>query len=192
MLEELEILLESWPNLVSPYWLLLVMLQTFTPARAQTVFAPGDIAIVGLASNVGDDDLTAYCENGAGIGDGRDRISIVCFKPLTTGTVLDFTDNGWERVFPGMWGNTEGFLRITRTGATIPAGTTITFEFSRTGGPLPIGIAPDNAWNFAELGTRFCNFGSGATSCTSCKGAHGIVAAAVRSFAPTMPPIPAG
>lgn len=56
-----------------------------------------------------------------------DEISFVAFKTIVTGTAIDFTDNGYERLYAGMWANSEGALRFTRTGANIPAGTVITF-----------------------------------------------------------------
>jgi hypothetical protein len=127
--------------------------------NGQTTLNYGDIAIVGVASNIGDDDISAYCETGNATG--RDRISIVCFKDLTAGTTIDLTDNGWERLIAGKWGNSEGFLSITRTGGTIPAGTTITFELPRTSsGQNPVCIVPDDNWSYASLGTRYVNFGS--------------------------------
>ncbi len=138
---------------------MLLVLQSASPAGAQTTLFPGDVAVVGVATNVGDDDLSSYCETGTGTG--RDRVSIVFFKDVEPGTSLDLTDNGWERSLPGKWGNSEGFLNIVRTGAVIPAGTTVTFEFSRTGGPAPIAILPDGDWAFIQLGTRYLNLGSG-------------------------------
>nr|MBP7274379.1 hypothetical protein [Saprospiraceae bacterium] len=119
---------------------------------------PGDMAIVGLASNVGDDDLAAYCETG--LGSGRDRVSVVFFEDITTGTVVEITDNGWERRFANMWGNSEGVIQITRTGGTIPKGTTVTFEFSLAVNGNHLAIAPDNAWTFTDIGTNAVNFNS--------------------------------
>ena len=46
--------------------------------HAQTILQQGDIAIVGLTANV---------------GSGTDRISFVCFKDITTGTVIDMAEN---------------------------------------------------------------------------------------------------
>jgi gliding motility-associated-like protein len=151
--------LQNISKIKSPAFLLVILLLTaFYTTNAQTIFSPGDIAIVGIATNIGDDDITAYCETG-GIS-GRDRISIVTFKDITTGTKFDITDNGWERAFAGMWGNKEGFLRITRIGGTIPAGTVMTFELSKTGGPPPICISPDNNWGFTQSGNKSVNLGS--------------------------------
>lgn len=128
-------------------------------ATAQTVLYPGDLAVVGLASNVGGDSGDCLADTSSSF-QGRDRVSFVAFKAIQTGTVLDITDNGWERENAGRWGNTEGFIRVTRTGALIPAGTVITFEFpvSETNYEAK---SPDAEWNFEILGTNALNFNDG-------------------------------
>ncbi|MCB0669252.1 MAG: hypothetical protein KDC80_25690, partial [Saprospiraceae bacterium] len=120
----------------------------------QAILYPGDVAVLGLASNVGGDQGNCTSD---GQFQGRDRISFVCFKEITTGSVIDFTDNGWERINPGLWGNTEGFIRAARIGDAIPAGTIITFEFppTQTG---HLAITPDADWEFQLLGTNALNF----------------------------------
>lgn len=123
---------------------------------AQTVLYPGDLAVVGLASNVGGD-LGDCTPDGSGQFLGRDRVSFIAFKDIEPGTTIDITDNGWERENPGLWGNTEGFIRTTRTGSLIPAGTLITFEFP----PTTTGYtatSPDGDWTFTLLGTNALNF----------------------------------
>lgn len=135
--------------------ILLIICIFFLPySYSQTILLPGDLAVVGLASNVGGD--LGQCSN-EGQFQGRDRVSFVCFKAIESGTVIDITDNGWERVNPGLWGNTEGFVRAIRTGGTIPAGTIITFEFppTETGHEA---VAPDAEWDFQLLGTNALNF----------------------------------
>ena len=134
-------------------WLLTVW------CNAQTILAPGDAAFVGIAANIGDDDLTSPCENGA--GSERDRISFLCFKDITPNTAIDLTDNGWERRTTGKWGNSEGFLRMVRTGPTIPAGMTITIELPTSAGSAPLGIGPDNGWTFIQTGILNFNSGNG-------------------------------
>lgn len=103
---------------------------------SQTTFDQGDLAIIGVnANNQACSGVTA-----------EDRISFVSFIPITSGTVLDFTDNGYERTTVGLWGDTEGNYRFTYTGATIAAGTIITFIMDNVGGAtLPVG------WTFAKL-----------------------------------------
>lgn len=108
-------------------------------ATAQTVFDPGDVVILGVNANNSD------C---GGSTSGEDVISFVCFKDLTPGTTLDFTDNGWERANAGFWGTTEGVIRITRTGTTIPAGTVITMRINNNS---MTGLSPDAMWNSAHL-----------------------------------------
>lgn len=104
-----------------------------------TTLDRGDLIIVGINANNGS------C-SGAG---GEDEISFFCFKDITANTILDLTDNGYERCNAGVWGDTEGTIRATRTGPTIPAGTVITFRVSGTGSYSSIG--PDGLWSFASL-----------------------------------------
>lgn len=109
----------------------------------QTVFDPGDVAILGINAN-----NQAAC----GGSNGEDFISFVCFKDLTNGTTLDFTDNGWQRLNANFWGTTEGTIRITRTGGTIPAGTVITILVNNNN---VTGISPDNNWSSTSLNGAF-------------------------------------
>ncbi|HDQ15468.1 MAG TPA: lamin tail domain-containing protein [Bacteroidetes bacterium] len=109
---------------------------------ATTVLAPGDIAVLGLNSNI------AACVGGNA---GDDEISFVCFQDITTNTAIEMTDNGWERINPGQWGNTEGVIQAVRTGGTIPAGTVITFRFFNGG--TYTAISPDANWNITEIHT---------------------------------------
>lgn len=81
--------------------------------RSITILEPGDISIV--AVNTGN-------------SSGNDEICFFSYKSITTGTTIDFTDNGYERASPGLWGDTEGVIRIERTGPLIPAGTTICLQ----------------------------------------------------------------
>jgi hypothetical protein len=80
-----------------------------------TVLQPGDFAI--LAVNT-------YAD---GVG-SADEISFVCFKDLMPGTTIYFTDNGYERVTAGLWGNTEGVVSMTRINSTLLKGTIITIH----------------------------------------------------------------
>ncbi|MBI5539549.1 MAG: T9SS type A sorting domain-containing protein [Bacteroidia bacterium] len=110
-----------------------------TPIAGGSVFVPGSIAVVGVCSNVD------ACLSPPNYSAGDDEISIVCFNDLTTGSMIDMTDNGWERCTTGKWGNTEGYLRIRRTGANIPKGTIITFRL-KNNSPYFEGIYPDDGW----------------------------------------------
>jgi hypothetical protein len=76
----------------------------------------GDLAIVGINTDTDDAD----------INNDPDEIQFVCFKPITTLTAIDMTDNGYERLYADLWADSEGFLRFTRTGADLPAGTIVT------------------------------------------------------------------
>jgi hypothetical protein len=96
-------------------YLVIVVLLSVLPKNlnAQTDLQGGDIAILGVNAN------SAAC-GGSG---GTDVVTFVAFKDITNGTEFDITDNGWERVSAGLWGDSEGTYRMTRTGGTIPAGT---------------------------------------------------------------------
>jgi len=109
-----------------------------------TILSPGDIAVLGLNSNI------ASCVGGNA---GDDEISFVCFQDITSGTAIEMTDNGWERVNTGQWGNTEGVIQAVRTGGTIPAGTVITFRFSGATGGIYTAVSPDANWNISEIHT---------------------------------------
>lgn len=130
-------------EMLKKYWLCIgLILSLMTSTNAQTILYPGDLAVIGInASN-------SNCSGSS----GEDLVSFVCLKDLNPGTILDITDNGWERANAGAFGNSEGVLRIERTGATIPAGTIITLRTQGVGGDYEM-IAPDNDWTFSRLNT---------------------------------------
>jgi hypothetical protein len=98
----------------------------------------GDIAIVAMNAN-----------NGACSGiNGEDEVSFVCFKDITNNTTLDLTDNGWEHTNANFWGNSEGIVRIRRTGGTIPAGTVITLRINNS---VITALGPDAYWSYNNL-----------------------------------------
>lgn len=121
---------------------------------AQTSLQPGDLAVVGLAANIGDGS-GVDCNEAA----GTDELILVAFRDIETGTALDITDNGWERSNAGLWGNQEGFVRMTRTGPTIPAGQLIRFHFPPSGNAY-LAFSPDAGWTFEDMGTTAVNFNS--------------------------------
>lgn len=98
----------------------------------------GDIAIVALNAN------NLAC---SGIN-GEDEVSFVCFKDITNNTTLDLTDNGWEHTNANLWGNSEGIVRIRRTGGTIPAGTVITLRINNS---VISATGPDSYWSYNNL-----------------------------------------
>ncbi|MBU6159436.1 MAG: T9SS type A sorting domain-containing protein [Bacteroidetes bacterium] len=64
-----------------------------------------------------------------------DEITFFALKDITNGTIFYFTDNGFERNYAGLWGTTEGFLKIQKTsGPTIPAGKILTIGINTTAG----------------------------------------------------------
>lgn len=111
-----------------------------TPLVGTTAYVPGSIAVLGVCSNM------YPC--GFGNQDGDDEITIVTFQEITPGTSFDMTDNGWERCINEKWGNAEGYMRIRRTGTTIPAGTIITFRLTQQSvGSHFTCLYPDNNWS---------------------------------------------
>ncbi|MBL7950898.1 MAG: T9SS type A sorting domain-containing protein [Flavobacteriales bacterium] len=107
-----------------------------------TTLTAGDLAIVGVNSN-----------NGACSGNPtEDIISFFCFKPITYGTKIIITDNGYARCSAGTWGNNEGTVELTRTGTNIPAGQVITWRITGTAGSgNVVGLGPDAGWTCASL-----------------------------------------
>lgn len=99
-----------------------------------TVLEPGDLVMVGVNAN------NQPC---SGVG-AEDEISFFCFKEITVNTVIDLTDNGYERTTAGLWGDTEGFARMVRTGPSIPAGQVITWRIGNSGAINTVG--PDAGW----------------------------------------------
>lgn len=118
---------------------LFLLTATLSAALANpTILEKGDILV-----------LAVNADNGlvSGIA-GEDELSFVCFKNITNGTVFEITDNGWERQNANQWGDNEGTIRITRTGADLPAGTVITFRFAFGNYSA---VSPDNSWQFSDL-----------------------------------------
>lgn len=118
-----------------------------------TVLEPGDLVVVGVNAN----------NFACGGASGEDLVSFFCFKPIVPGTELIITDNGYERCTAGLWGNTEGTVRLTRTGIAIPAGQVITLRISNTSGAgNVIGLAPDAGWSCTSLnGVTTLNLNAG-------------------------------
>ena len=85
-----------------------------------TTLLPGDLSILAVNTQI--------------TSNGQDQIAFVCFQDILVGTTIYLTDNGYERVFAGKWGNTEGVLSITRTNNTLAKGTIIVIENIRNGG----------------------------------------------------------
>ncbi|WP_221405339.1 Ig-like domain-containing protein [Flexibacter flexilis] len=125
-----------------------------------TFLEQGDLAILGFnTSNIGSDD----------------EISFVCFKDLIPGTVIDITDNSYNKCTPGIaspsstnyilnaFGESEGWARMTFTsGSTIAAGTVITMVISGGGPTSYTGsscISPaGSTWTFTGMSSNTGNF----------------------------------
>ena len=118
---------------------------------AQTLLMPGDVAILSMS--------THYRQ--CGLNGSDDQISLVCFRDIAPGTAIDFTDNGWERLVKGRWGNSEGFVTAVRTGPTIPAGSILTFIFNPSSGQPYQATVPDSNWSFTQRTPNGLSLGMG-------------------------------
>ena len=85
-----------------------------------TVLLPGDFAIVAVNTS-------------AESSGSADELTFVAFKDILPGTQIFLTDNGYERVTAGLWGNTEGIVSLTRNGSTLPKGTFVTIHSINSG-----------------------------------------------------------
>jgi len=121
------------PRIGLIYCLLFFLFISFS-ATSQTFLESGDVAVLGVNTDLG----------GCGLPAESDEISFFFYKDLTTSTTFDMTDNGWENSNPGFWGDTEGTLKIWRTGATVPKGTIITFQAINNGGTWTYDIVSPN------------------------------------------------
>lgn len=132
--------------------LFLVSLLLAYEASAQTSLRRGDIAIVGVNAN--NNSCSGYS------GAGEDVVSWISFKDILPGTVIDVTDNGWERQIANRFGSTEGTLRFTYNGTgNIPRGTRIDWIFRGSVGET---AAANGDWNVISLnGSANLNLNTG-------------------------------
>jgi gliding motility-associated-like protein len=128
-------------QVIRSFSFLILVLICFS-GSAQIRLYPGDLLVLQVNAN-----------NNTCSGSPVDRVSFVCFRDITPGTTIDLTDNGWERSQAGRWGNAEGFIRMTRTTSTIPAGTIITLELPPVANTTYRAIAPDGDWTFSAQGS---------------------------------------
>ena len=122
------------------YLLLPVMLLfgSRTASQAQTTLAAGDIAFIGL-----------YTSGSGGVGDA---FTFVTLKALSAGTVIYFTDDGWNN---GAWGGSASEVHFTWSppAGGSPIGTIVTI----TGG------ATNTVPGTPSVGTCSATFLSGTT-----------------------------
>lgn len=122
-----------------------------TPA-AITILEPGDLAIVAVN--------TQATSSGS-----ADEICFFAFQDITEGTSIDFTDNGYERLYEGLWASSEGTLRWTRSGGgTITAGKVICFQgagyLQSQFSIFTCGVADDANWTLSSLNSVGSTHGS--------------------------------
>lgn len=93
-------------------------------AISQTTLNRGDVMVLGVIV----DDCSPTIKN---------SIYLVSFKPITNGTTIDLTDNGWERQNPNRFGSSEGFFRFQKNtnSGTIPAGQVFRLNMNQNGNP---------------------------------------------------------
>ncbi len=118
---------------------LLALLGTATVARAQTVLAPGDVAVVGFNM----DDAPA----------AADSVTLVTFVDLAAGTSIWLTDAGYS--VAGTFRTTEGAVEFVAA-AALPAGSVFTVTMDGTGGTPTLATSGDQLFVFQgtlSLGT---------------------------------------
>ncbi|MDD3859912.1 MAG: choice-of-anchor D domain-containing protein, partial [Bacteroidales bacterium] len=99
-----------------------------------TELVPGDLAILAFNTN-----------NSTSV----DEISFVCFKDLTPGTIIDITDNAYQKCgTPNGWGISEGWVRFERKNTVLPKGTIVTI-YVNSGTPSVYSPDPTN-WNVSK------------------------------------------
>ncbi len=124
--------------LILSFWFSILLLS------AQTIFQPGEVFVLGLIAN----------SSSCGGASAEDRIFLVSTVDIEPGTILDLTDNGWEREIQNYFGTGEGVYRMTRIGPTISAGTIFTFTFSNSNNSAIIN-ADNPGWQHSSLVSGF-------------------------------------
>lgn len=126
--------------------LILAAILTINISQSQTTLSAGDIAITGF------------------IGDDPDVFSFVLLTDITSGTVINFTDDGWRSSGNFRQGN-EGIITWTAT-SDLSCGTEViitdTFPFSATTGTT----TDSNFFNLNANGDQLLAFQGAATSPT--------------------------
>ncbi|MCF0207404.1 MAG: chitobiase/beta-hexosaminidase C-terminal domain-containing protein, partial [Bacteroidales bacterium] len=79
-----------------------------------TCMQQGDLAIIAVNTHID--------------GTSGDEITFVSFVDIEPDTEIFFTDNGYEVIYEGYWGTSEGIFSIIRTGTTLPKGTPVTIR----------------------------------------------------------------
>ncbi|HBF88870.1 MAG TPA: hypothetical protein DDX39_09535 [Bacteroidales bacterium] len=117
--------------------------------NASTILYSADLAIIAVNTDLDD--------NFGGMTDG-DEICFIAFQDITDVTSIDFTDNGYNVNTDTYWGDTEGSIRLQRTGGgTISAGTPICFRGvgnASTSGAFDIyncGTLDNSNWTISSL-----------------------------------------
>ena len=65
---------------------------------------------------------------------------------------MDITDNGWERINPNLFGDSEGTFRFTYNGGTLNAGTTFDLIFD---GDVNVTNTNNPDWDVTDLNFSF-------------------------------------
>ncbi len=97
-------------------FLISVLIIFFSPLAAKTTLEKGDIVVIGVNLSNNNNNCNPGSNN------YFDNFHFLSFKSIETGTQIDITDNGYNRVTANYFGTSEGVLRLTRVGNEIPAG----------------------------------------------------------------------
>jgi hypothetical protein len=113
--------------------------QTFTVSSGPTTLAAGDIMLLQYDA------------------DAPDKFTFVTLVDLNPGTVINFTDNGFDSTTTGRTG--EGFLTFTvPAGTTYTAGTTFTWNNGMTIAGTPWSSAAPTSFDFNASGDQLSAF----------------------------------
>jgi hypothetical protein len=87
------------------------------------------------------------------IGDYHDELIFVMFKDFKPNSTLEFTDNGYERLYANYWGTTEGVIRLRRLNSSLPAGTVVTVRGKGSSFDVLLNGSNDNGnWVVSSIG----------------------------------------
>lgn len=115
---------------------------TSTGAFTKNVVCSGSVVNASLLQP-GDIAILAFNTDNLGAGTGSDEVSFVTFVDIVPGTIIDITDNAYQKCgTTNGWGISEGWIRIKRANTSLPKGTIVTVRVAPSGG-APSVFSPD-------------------------------------------------
>ena len=134
---------------------LIILLLSIACGYGQSTLAPGDIAITGFNSDI--KILNFVWINPPLVFEAsfnESEFTFVLLKDVSSGTIIKFTDNGWQST--GNFRSGEGTLVWTAPpGIDLPCGTEITIDTGRVGN---FRITGDPNDPFEEVAGTISNF----------------------------------